>query len=153
MSILKLANKFEVLLKNANGKPFGIEAKLTEGSREKLISWFEKTVGELHPQVVCNHMTVVNVPILRREDKKANLNPEDYPVGEKVKLKVIAYAADDKCQAVAVDPIGIVAKNKIPHITVALNGAPAKYSNELLANTYNPCIGPDLDAEIVISYS
>jgi tRNA splicing ligase len=56
-------------------------------------------------------------------------------LGKKYKIKIKTIAYDDKVMAVGVElPIGIQSKNKIPHITLAVNrknGAKPVMSNNL----------------------
>jgi hypothetical protein len=56
-------------------------------------------------------------------------------IGDYVTLKVKGYAFDNNCMAVLVEPPAILKpfiKNKSPHITIAVDGVPPRYSNDLL---------------------
>ena len=113
---------------------------LDDASKRKLISWFEKEIGEaLHPKKHAHHMTIQFKP---SEDAVKKT-----PIGEKATLRVIGWAADDKGQAVLVRP-SVPTTNKHPHITVAVNGVPPMYSNELLAKGYTKVQGPTLTGTV-----
>ena len=70
-----------------------------------------------------DHMTITLKP-----------TPEELAmVGARVKLKVIGYAENDRIQAVLVDPIGLVSRNKHPHVTLShRDDAKPMESNQLL---------------------
>lgn len=65
------------------------------------------------------------------------------PIGAQGYAKVIGWAADDRGQAVWVRSLPR-SSNKHPHITVATNGTPPVYSNELLARSVTFIEGPEL---------
>lgn len=52
-------------------------------------------------------------------------------LGNTYTINITGYAYDDKCVAVVVET-NLPVQKKIPHITVAVNGVPPSYSNELL---------------------
>ena len=100
----------------------------------ELIRWWENNVGTpLHPKVFSHHMTIKFKP---GPDEITRL-----PMGSPVKLKIIGWSEDDKGQAVVVEPQGVRSTKSVPHVTVATNGAPPSYSNELLERGWNPARG------------
>ena len=99
-------------------------AVILDDPTELLRLWEQETGIPLHPKKIAHHMTIKFKP-----------SPEEVarlPIGKRVNLRVIGYAADDKGQAVAVVPQGVSSANEIPHVTVAVNGTSPVYSNELL---------------------
>ncbi len=110
---------------------------LDEASHRALVEWWkEHTDAPLFEKVHAHHMTIKFKPTAEEIEKT--------PVGKKVKLKVIGWAADEKAQAVLVDP-GIPSANKHPHITMSVaTGVNPAYSNELLAQGSNRVSGPTL---------
>lgn len=112
-----------------------------------VLSWFNKETG-LDPEsmgwkIAAHHMTIEFFDkkakkALKREGRAESNIVEPYVdlIGRDVVLNIVGYAHDDKCMALLVEPQGPLSrlvKNDDPHITIATNGVPAKYSNELLA--------------------
>jgi len=110
---------------------------LDDASHQELLEWWEKETGTtLLGKQFGHHMTIKFKP-----------SPEDIeklPLGQKVSIQVIGWAADEKGQAVLVDP-EVASTNPKPHITVAVapGGSPV-YSNELLASGVTNVNGPTL---------
>ena len=112
---------------------------LDEASHHALLEWWKKTTETpfLGGKTWAHHMTLKFKP--PAEELEAT------PVGEKVKLKVVGWAADDKGQAVLVEPEGIASANKHPHVTISTApGTGPVYSNDLLAKGHNRVSGPTL---------
>lgn len=111
---------------------------LDGSSQNRLLEWWlkhtdTKPLGNIH----ADHMTIKYMPTA--EEFKGT------PLGQKIMMKIIGWAADEKGQAVLVQPKGIASANKHPHITVAVApGVNAAYSNELLAKGSNRVSGPTL---------
>jgi hypothetical protein len=127
-----------VAKKFAERRPTYTGVMLDEASHHALVAWWkEHTDAPLLEKVIAHHMTVKFKPTAEELEKT--------PKGEKVKLKVIGWAADEKGQAVLVAPDGIASAQKHPHVTVAVApGVPAFYSNELLEKGVNRVSGPTL---------
>jgi hypothetical protein len=71
------------------------------------------------------------------------------PIGEPGTLRVVGIAADEKGQAVLVEP-SYPSTNPMPHVTVAVaEGVKPVYSNELLKRGYEEVDGPLLTGTIV----
>jgi len=101
---------------------------------KELMRWWESNVGSpLHPKAFSHHMTIKYKP---DPDEVTSL-----PIGSLVRLKIVGWAEDERGQAVVVEPHGVRSTNAIPHITVATNGAPPSYSNELLERGWDPARG------------
>jgi len=99
-----------------------------------LLRWWENNVGTpLHPKTFSHHMTIKFKPDVG--------DIKRLPMGSPIKLKIIGWSEDEKGQAIVVQPQGIRSTKSIPHITVATNGAPPSYSNELLGRGWNPLHG------------
>jgi hypothetical protein len=84
-------------------------------------------IKPIHPEVIAHHMTIKLGPL---DGADRNF------IGQKVKLKVVSYASDDKVDAVGVEQIGNQPEshNKIPHITLSVNrssGGKPFHSNKL----------------------
>lgn len=111
---------------------------LDEGSHHALIEWWKKhTDAPLLGKVWGHHMTIKFKPTAEDLEKT--------PIGHKVKLKVIGWAADEKGQAVLVEPEGVASANKHPHVTISTApGTGPVYSNDLLAKGSNRVSGPTL---------
>jgi hypothetical protein len=108
---------------------------------EKLLSWWEREVGELLQKKISHHMTIKFKP-----------SPEDLSeltLGQEVGLRVVGWVDDGTIQAVAVEPEGVVSHNRIPHVTVATDGvtSPVK-SNTLLEEGFTRIQGPTLKGRI-----
>ena len=97
-------------------------AFLPEESRAALLSAFPAK----HPKVLAHHMTIAFKPT---DDEIAAL-----PLGQLIKLRVVGYAEDEYGQAIAAEPVGVVSKNAIPHVTISVDKKSPVYSNELLAS-------------------
>jgi Fungal tRNA ligase phosphodiesterase domain len=111
---------------------------LDEASHRALLAWWEKhTDTPLHGKIWAHHMTIKFKPTAEDLEKT--------PIGKKVHLKVIGWAADEKGQAVLVEPEGIASANHHPHITISTApGTGPVYSNDLLAKGSNRVSGPTL---------
>ncbi len=111
---------------------------LDESSKHRLLEWWAKhTDAKLLGTTHADHMTIKYQPTAEEVEKT--------PLGQKIMLRVIGWAADEKGQAVLVQPKGVASANKHPHVTVAVApGVPAVYSNELLAKGSNRVSGPTL---------
>lgn len=107
---------------------------LDQTSKEMLQRWFEATTGQtLLGTPHAHHMTI--------KFKPSDAEIAALPLGQKAKLRVVGWAADDKVQAVVVEP-EIPSQKAIPHITVATEGdTPPAYANELLARNVIPFEG------------
>jgi hypothetical protein len=112
---------------------------LDEASREKLLGWWVKHTGvPLHGRIFAHHMTIKFKP-----------TPEEIVagpvIGSGVALKVTGWAADERGQAVLVNPGGVVSTNAHPHISISTApGTSPVYSNELLARGCHHVDGPML---------
>lgn len=116
---------------------------LDAGSQKRLILWWNSAVGiPLLRDLKAHHMTL-----------KFNPSHEDidsFPLGEPGVMKVIGYAADEKGQAVLVRS-SVQSHNQHPHVTLAVaSGVSAAYSNDLLAQGYNPVNGPRLSGIVEV---
>jgi len=122
----------------AEKKPTYTGVFLDESSHKALLDWWGKhTNTELHPKIWAHHMTI--------KFKPSEEELESTPVGKKVHLKVIGWAADEKGQAVLVAPQGVQSANKNPHITISTApGTAPVYSNDLLEKGSNRVSGPTL---------
>lgn len=134
----------DIFTKVANKPPMYSMVLLDEESKQKLISWWESSIGPLLPKIYCHHMTIKLGP---RMDEYMAL-----PIGESVDLQVIGYNADERGQAVVVNsPIEV--KSGLPHVTVATDGVtPPKYSNQLL-KIVNDIDGPVLSGIVTGFYA
>lgn len=114
---------------------------LEPSSTKKLITWWMNTVSPLLPKVESHHMTIDFKP--KAEDAA------EFPLGEKVSLQVIGWAADDKVQAVAVKSPHKSRKGVPEHITVATAaGASPKEAGPLLARGYERVRGPSFTGRV-----
>jgi hypothetical protein len=111
-------------------------AFLPEESRAALLSAFPAK----HPKALAHHMTIAFKPT---EDEVSGL-----PLGQLIKLRVVGYAEDEFGQAVAVDPMGVLSKNAVPHITISVDKKSPVYSNELLARGYESVIPFEIYARV-----
>lgn len=120
-----------------------VGAFLDPASIAMLKTWWITKIGKLHPEIKIDHLTFKFGP------SQSWLEEFPFEFGTKVTLKVIGYAEDEKCQAVLIDIGNMTCDNKYPHITVAVNGVPPKYSNQLFdgSEVYN-ISGPELMATI-----
>jgi len=95
---------------------------LDEKSRSKLLSFVNSYIPDGWKKIA-NHMTI----------NLGEINPEfEKYLGMTIPLKVIGVGFSDKVIAVKVE--GFPTKNKIPHITVAVNrqaGGKPKMSNDI----------------------
>lgn len=103
---------------------------LDEKSREALKTEFGHMVPEGW-EWIANHMTIQlgELPETLRDEI----------VGEVVNLRVVSLGIDDKVMAIGVD--GYWSKNKIPHITLAVNragGGKPFMSNQILPELWKP---------------
>lgn len=97
---------------------------LDESSQKALKEWWPEATGvDLLTNPYAHHMT------LHFRPKPPEVG--QYPIGESLDLEVVGFAQDDKSQAVVVrSPVGT--QNDFAHITIATDGTPPSYSNELL---------------------
>jgi hypothetical protein len=85
----------------------------------------KRIVPPAHPEVHAHHMTMAYKPALHR------LEHFHEKAGERLRIKVVGLAQDDRGQAVLVNG---PSDNQYPHVTISCaDGVEAKYSNELLA--------------------
>ena len=97
----------------------------------------------VHENVYCHHMTVFFRPA--RADYEETFGPH---LGQKVALKVVGIAADEKGQAVVVEPLEGIPSNRTAHITVSCaEGTKPFYSNSLLESEVVP-FELELEAQI-----
>lgn len=122
----------------SSDKPTYTGVFLDESSQRRLLDWWMKhTNTQLLGTTHADHMTIKYEPTAE-ELKKT-------PLGQKIMMRVIGWAADEKGQAVMVQPKGLSSANAHPHITVATApGTGGVYSNELLAKGSNRVSGPTL---------
>lgn len=118
-------------------KPVYVGVFLDPSEHQKLLAWWEKETGlPLLGLLTDGHMTIKFKP-----------TPEDLakiPLNERVQMKVIGWAADEKGQAVLVDS-NTPSFNAHPHITISTEPPTrAVYSNELLARGHTRVSGPTL---------
>lgn len=134
--------------KVAQDKPASVLFAEAVVNTRDVLNWFQDQTG-LNPEVMgwkvaAHHMTIEFFDkkakkSLKREGKAESniIAPYADLIGRDVVLNIVGYAHDDKCMAILVEPKGplnSLVKNEHPHITIATNGVPPKYSNELLAN-------------------
>lgn len=107
-------------------------------SRATLLRWWQGEVAiPLHAQVHADHMTVLFQPT--EQEARA------LPLGAKMRLRVIGWAADERGQAVRIARRDLPDTNRLPHVTVACApGVSAFYSNELVARGACQVNGPVL---------
>ena len=99
---------------------------LDEKSHNKLIEIFSPTWEDEEGWEILAHHCTLQMGELPQEMK-------DY-IGQEFTIKVLAFAGDDKVKAVEVE-CPIPTKNKIPHITLAVNrknGGKPVMSNNLM---------------------
>jgi hypothetical protein len=104
-----------------------------------LIYWWRNSVGPTLSKTFSDHLTLQFKP---SPDEVTGL-----PLGKKVHLQVIGYAADDHAQVVVVRS-PIPSDNRVPHITVATDGTPPRYSNDLLEKGWIKVNGPSISGTI-----
>jgi hypothetical protein len=129
----------EDVTRNGSG-PF-IGAFIGKQGRAALLAWWNQAVGiPVLGQKWADHMTILFAPT----DEELAV----FPIGNVVTMRVVGWAADDKGQAVVVQP-DLATEKEHPHITVATApGVGAVYSNELLARGFTPVDGPVLQGKI-----
>jgi len=145
-----LASRGEEFVPQSEFKYLGV---FLDGSGWRtLLRWFQRTSGEalLSEMPRSPHLTIKFDP--------SHDDIEDTPLGKKVRLKVVGWAADEKGQAVEVVPLdGVRSVSAVPHITIAnAPGYRASYSNTLLKKAkgrdpevrYGRDTGPTLKGEI-----
>lgn len=105
-------------------------------SQMGLVRWWDREVGiPLHKHRKSHHMTIWYDP-----PRRAQL-----PLGLRAGIEIVGWAADDRCQTVAVRSVGVPSQNTHAHITVAVaEGTNPVYSNELLAQGCHAVEGPKL---------
>ncbi len=97
-----------------------IAAFLTEESHKKLLEFLPAK----YPNIYAHHVTL--------HYKPTHSDLSRYQIGQKVMLKITAFAEDDKAQACVIET-DIPSQNKHPHITLSTaEGIEPVYSNELL---------------------
>lgn len=97
---------------------------LSPMDRQRLIRRF----GQEHSQAFAHHMTLWMV------NDGGDPGLEDLPLGKTVDLKIVGYVADDKGQAVVVQPpTRLRPRNgRVPHVTISTAvGVPPSYSKTL----------------------
>lgn len=108
---------------------------LTEDSKEKLLGLFPERLPVVH----AHHLTIAYKP-----DRQKVL---DFNFGQRVRLRVVGKAADDKCQAALVSG-DFESENAKPHVTVSTaEHVPPKYSNELLESAAVAPFEPAIEIE------
>ena len=113
---------------------------LDDASHRELLAWWVKaTELPLLSQVHGHHMTIKFKPT---PEEVAKLD-----LGQKVKVRVVGWAADEKGQAVLVYP-EVESTKAHPHITVSTDGGSPAYSNDLLAAGFTRVAGPTLDGVV-----
>lgn len=97
---------------------------LSPMDRQRLIRRF----GQEHSQAFAHHMTLWVI------NDGGNPGLEDLPLGKTIDLKIIGYVADDKGQAVVVQPPPRLRprNGRVPHVTISTAvGVPPSYSKTL----------------------
>ena len=106
-------------------RPIYLGVFLTPQSIRQIIQQF----GQEHPDLKNDHLTLVFKP--------SDSDLESATIGQRIKMKVVGYAVDQKGQAIAIElPSNLTpqSKNRHPHITISVaKGTKPVYSNELLA--------------------
>lgn len=120
-------------------KPIYYGIFLDEQSHKNLFDFWKSSLKkELLSENYGHHMTIKFKPSDEEIEKYTPL------IGQKIKLKVIGFASDEKAQAVLVSS-EVKSTNINPHITISVDvGVAPSYSNELLANGFNVIDGPEL---------
>jgi hypothetical protein len=122
-----------------DGSNLIVSAVLTPQSRQRLL----QRVPPVHPEVKAHHMTISFDPPTERI-----WNYYRSAVGKPMVLRVYGVAQDERGQAVRVEG---ESENPHPHITISCaTGVPAKYSNELLAQGWEPLDPFTLEAVVEI---
>jgi len=133
-----------VLPTNKDDRPYAA-VFLDEDAQEKLLEWWEITLGiPFHAHVLAHHMTIKYDP---NEDEILQID-----VGASANMVVIGYASDQHGQAVLVRP-NVYSHNTHPHVTIAVApGVNPVYSNELLSRTRKVTLvrGPTLTGVVDI---
>lgn len=103
----------------------------------QLQDWWVHELGQLTlSKLFMHHVTLAFKPDAAEV--------EALPLGQRVRFKVVGWAADNKAQAVVVRLSGLTAE-RTPHVTVSTSGVSPTYSNELLARGWQPVDGPTLE--------
>jgi hypothetical protein len=116
---------------------------LTEPSHHALLQWWAShtKLPLLGGKTFAHHMTI--------KFKPSAADVAQLTLGTKVKLHVVGWAADEKGQAVLVEPVGVKSDNKHAHITISTaSGVGPVYSNELLGKGVTHANGPTLEGVI-----
>jgi len=120
---------------------------LDEDSRNKLL---ELNIPEGW-EPVAHHMTIAPFASLVHPKGKHDFS-NDYPLGSKIRLPVIAVGQDERVMAVKVEAPGPISKKvKFPHITIAVNregGGKPKHSNQLPEENFEPLSGIMLEGTV-----
>ena len=115
---------------------------LDSESQRSLLAWWSQGLGKpFLEDVKAHHMTVWYNP------------PEDreFPIGLRVSLKVVGWAADELGQAVVVRSPEVLSHNLNPHVTVSVSpGTGAVYSNKLLTRGWAVADGPRLHGVVKV---
>lgn len=116
-----------------------VSAVLTPGSREELLRRFQPA----HAIVHAHHVTMAYKPDAETLEYYRKFE------GKRLRIPVIAFAADDKALAVLV---GAESENDFPHITISVaEGVEARYSNDLLRdNKFQQIPIFTVEADVVI---
>jgi hypothetical protein len=114
---------------------------LTDEAKSNLLSWWENVVNTpLLDKIYTDHITAVFKPSKEETIELRSL------VGNKYPIVVNGYAHDENCQAVSVNNIDGLIRNKTPHITIACaQGTNPVYSNSLLDTNLVKTIGIELE--------
>lgn len=111
---------------------------LSEGSRR----WILENYPPKHANVFADHVTLYFKPSLEQADLVLDLLERGVGGGFFL-LDAVAYAEDDKGQALAIEidselsAYGVLARNEIMHITISCaDGVSPAYSNELLRDAH-----------------
>ena len=126
------------------GKIVYMGIRLDPASEKKLQDWWEGTVGTLHDDVKCHHMTIAFKPAADEYEEYFETLGDS-----KVSLTVNGYVDAPHVQAVSVEDGGL-SENDIPHVTVAVGpGGAAKDSNDAL-EARTDISGPTLTGTLML---
>jgi hypothetical protein len=120
--------------------PAYVAIVLDQISRARLLKWWKTEVGPLLSQQYAHHVTVKFNPSMQ--------DVRGMPLGKKATLQVVGWAQNDSVQAVVVKSASPSA-SKIPHVTVATDGALPSQSNPLLRAGFTRVRGPKLSGTLL----
>jgi hypothetical protein len=119
--------------------PLYLGVFLDDHSHGRLLKWWKRETGtDVLSKVYAHHMTIKFKP--NQSDMRR------HKMSEEVDLQVVGWADNGKVQAVVVT--GYESANKVAHITVATDGTPPKFSNDLVEAGYTRVRGPKLSGKI-----